>query len=187
MRRWPPRPTESSTSSTDASTTPPRRALMSSGPRLVAASFLRTWRTRRLRALATLASAVIGVLLTTMVAGVVLSILTAVRAGTGLDAVHADIVVGARSPGGMAPDVASAARKAAEEGGDAVTAQATMANTRIASERDGVLTVIGLDGDAATFVPDLAVPLPAVPRGLVVSKQWADRHDLVVGDKVQLT
>ncbi len=87
----------------------PAQGRRPAGGRLVATAFLRSWRTHRFRAAATFASAVIGIVLATLVAGVITSILTAVEAGTGLDAVRADLVVGARSPAGMDAGLVAAA------------------------------------------------------------------------------
>ena len=165
---------------------------MPDASRLTAQALLRSWRNKRARAIATLASAVIGITMVTMVVGVVTSILTAIDSGTGLSAIHADVVVGARSPAGLSPDVAAAVRDEAN-GSDDVgdTAAVSFANSRIAGDKTGVLAIVGLDGPAS-FIPgfgdaDTTLTAPAADRALAVTQAWADRHDLTTGDSVDLT
>lgn len=163
---------------------------MGSGATLVATTFARSWRRHRLRAVATLSSAVIGIMLATMVAGVITSILTAVDDGTGIDVVQSDLVAGSRAPAGMSPDVIGAVEGAA---GGATTARVTFANSRIAGGDRAVLTIIGLDGDLS-FVPDFAdadveraSDVPAGALQLTASRQWAERNGLGLGDEVRIS
>lgn len=161
---------------------------MRSGASLVATTFVRSWRRHRLRAVATLASAVIGIMLATMVAGVISSILTAVDGGTGLEVVESDLVAGSRNPAGMSPDVVAAVERAGE---GTATARVTFANSRIAGGERAVITIIGLDGDAA-FVPDFADVDRAAGVAddalqLTVTEQWAARNGLALGDTVRIS
>jgi ABC-type antimicrobial peptide transport system permease subunit len=165
---------------------------MHDASRLTSQALLRSWRNKRARAIATLASAVIGITMVTMVVGVVTSILTAIDSGTGLSALHADVVVGARSPAGLSPDIAAAVTDEANGSDDvAGTAAVSFANSRIAGDKTGVLAIVGLDGPAS-FLPgfsdgDAALAAPAADRALAVTQAWADRHDLSAGDSVELT
>lgn len=160
---------------------------MRSGAGLVATTFVRSWRRHRLRAVATLASAVIGIMLATMVAGIISSILTAVDGGTGLEVVESDLVAGSRNPAGMAPDVVESVEGAAE---GATTARVTFANSRIAGGERAVLTILGLDGDTS-FVPGFSdVDRAAVgddALDLTVTTQWAERNGLALGDTVRIS
>lgn len=152
---------------------------------LIATALARSWSRHRGRAIATFASGVIGILMVTMVVGVVTSILTAVDGGTGLKALKADLVVGARSTAGFDQSVVDRVIAAAE---GAQSASVTFANTRIAGDQDAVLTVIGLEGDGS-FVPGFspAPPVRADERSLQLTRQWAQRHGLAVGDRVELS
>jgi putative ABC transport system permease protein len=161
---------------------------MRSGASLVATTFVRSWRRHRLRAVATLASAVIGIMLATMVAGIISSILTAVDGGTGLEVVDSDLVAGSRNPAGMAPDVVTAVERA---GDGAATARVTFANSRIAGGERAVITILGLDGDTR-FVPDFAdvrraAGVPDDALQLTVTEQWAERNGLGLGDTVRIS
>lgn len=151
---------------------------------LTATALARSWRSHRGRAIATLASAVIGILMITMVVGVVTSILTAVDGGTGLTALKADLLVGARSTAGIDPAVAARVRTAATP---AATAEVTFANTRIAHDTGAVLTIVGLDGPLS-FVPGFE-QAGVVPQGetLDLTAQWAARYHLKVGSSVALS
>jgi putative ABC transport system permease protein len=153
---------------------------------LTATALARSWRQHRGRAVATLASAIIGILMVTMVVGVVKSILTAVDGGTGLDAVQADLVIGSRSTAGFDQSVVDRVRSAAAASSSATV---TFANTRLAHDQSAVLTIIGIQGDAG-FVPAFPQAGPTLSSGertLQLSAQWASRYGLKVGDHIDLS
>jgi ABC-type antimicrobial peptide transport system permease subunit len=156
---------------------------------LVARSITRSWRQHPLRAVSTIAAAITGVVLTTLVVGVIVSILAAVRGGSGFDALHADLVVASRSPGGLDPQLV---RSLTEAASPAAATPVAFADTRLAGHPDAVLTVIGLPDGAEGLVPrfkgaELATLQRAARYPLAVSRQWARSHGLHAGSTVRLT
>ncbi len=156
---------------------------------LVARSLIRSWRQHPLRAVSTIVAAVTGVVLTTLLVGVIVSILAAVRGGSGFDAIHADLVVASRSPGGLE---AQLVRSVSEAASPAVATPVSFADTRIEGHPDAVLTVIGLPEGAERVVPrfrdvDLATLAHSSSHPLAVTGQWARAHGLHVGSTVRLT
>ena len=156
---------------------------------LVTRSLMRSWRRHPLRAASTVVAAITGVVLTTLIVGVIVSILAAVRGGSGFDAIHADVVVASRSPGGLDPNLVQALSKAAAP---ATATPVSFANTRLEGHTDAVLTIIGVPDGAGAVVPRFkGVQVATLGHDgaypLVVSRQWATSHGVRLGSVVRLT
>ncbi len=159
---------------------------------LIARALLRAWRRHPFRALAATIGVVLGAALTTMVVSINDSVSNAAQSASGSGIVKADLAVQARSAGGVSYALGRRVRRVV---GDGAVSAVVQVNTRLAgggADNGAVLSLLGVEQNARSFLPpgvgtDLIQreAAPGAP-GLVAGKQWLQRNDLAVGDRVRL-
>lgn len=156
---------------------------------LVGRSLARSWRRQPLRAWASVGSTIIGIIIVCAIAGVSSSVLAAVRSGSAIPAVRADLIAGARAPGGMSPELAAGLRQIA---GTPSSTEIVVAGSSLAGDHKAVLAIIGAPADAGRFIPafDPAQIRQVPPRpgttGIFLGARWASDHGLSLGSVVKL-
>jgi putative ABC transport system permease protein len=159
--------------------------------RLVARSLSRSWRRRPARMVSAVAAGIGGVLLTTAMLVIAVSVLDAIR-GASIAAIRSDVVaVEARTPGGMAPDVV---QRIEDEAGTP-SSRALVVNTTVSATPGGEMTpsiVYGVDERLGAFIEeDLGgqiqdQPLTA-PDEVYLTRTWADEHGAQAGDTIRVS
>ncbi|WP_069812638.1 ABC transporter permease [Streptomyces sp. TP-A0874] len=158
--------------------------------RLVARSLGRSWRQRPARMLSAIVAGIGGVLLTTAMLLVSMSVLDAV-AGASISGVRDDVVaVEARAPGGMDADVV----RRAEETAPGATSRALVISTRAGTGADAAadpVIVFGVDQNLGDLTDKgLSKEIADTRLGadeVFLSAGWAKDHGLAKGDALNVT
>jgi ABC-type lipoprotein release transport system permease subunit len=157
---------------------------------LVATALARSCWAHRLRTVAAVLGVTIGVALATGVATASDSVVAGIRGGLAVDAVEADTAALARSGAGIEADVVERVLRSTAPTADSLPV--LRADTRLASDKDATLTLLGTTLDAGKFFrgvsidPTLIIQPQAGTSGIVLVDTWAKAHGLGVGDTLDL-
>ncbi|WP_326797790.1 ABC transporter permease [Streptomyces sp. NBC_01808] len=158
--------------------------------RLVARALGRSWRQRPARMASAIAAGIGGVLLTTAMLLVSVSVLDAIK-GASISGIRPDVVaVEARAPGGMDSSLMDRAEQQTGAEGSRSVVLSTTAQTSAGSDNEPVV-LFGVDESLAGFVDDqLAEEVGGTPLGadeVFLSETWAGDHGVREGDTVRIS